>query len=106
MRCVNFGGRILVVGFTSGEWPQAPANLVLIKELSIIGVRAGEIGRRHPEIGRANKKALHELAASGAIDPHVSFALPLEQTLDALQLLIDRRVVGRAVVTMNGYEME
>ena len=106
MRCVNFGGRILVVGFASGEWPQAAANLVLIKELSIIGVRAGEIGRRHPEIGRANRKALRELAASGAIDPHVSFALPLEQTLDALQLLVDRRVVGRAVVTMNGYEME
>ena len=106
MRCVNFGGRILIVGFTSGHWPQAPANLVLIKELSIIGVRAGEIGRRHPEIGRANREALRELATSGAIDPHVSVAVPLERALDALRLLVNRQVVGKVVVTMNGYEME
>lgn len=103
MRCVNFGGRILSIGFTSGRWPQAPVNLVLIKELSIIGVRAGEIGRRHPEIGRANRQALRELAASGALDPHVSVALPLERAVDVLKMLVDREVVGKAVVTMNGY---
>ncbi|MEM6705962.1 MAG: NADPH:quinone oxidoreductase family protein [Acidobacteriota bacterium] len=104
MRCVNAGGRILAIGFTSGRWPQAPVNLVLIKELSILGVRAGEIGRRLPEVGRANRRALRELAESGAIDPHVSHALPLENVLDALQRLVDRRVVGKAVVLMNGYD--
>ena len=81
-------------------------NLVLIKELSIIGVRAGEIGRRHPEIGRANRKALRELAESGALHPHVSHALPLERALDVLRLLVHRQVVGKAVVTMNGYEWD
>ncbi len=106
MRCVNFGGRILAIGFTSGRWPQAPVNLVLIKELSIIGVRAGEIGRRHPEIGRANRKALRELAESGSLHPHVSHALPLERALDVLQLLVHRQVIGKAVVTMNGYEWD
>lgn len=104
MRCVNVGGRILAIGFTSGRWPQAPVNLVLIKELSILGVRAGEIGRRLPEVGRANRRALTELAESGAIDPHVSHALPFERAVDALRLLVERRVVGKAVVLMNGYD--
>ena len=104
MRCVNAGARILAIGFTSGRWPEAPINLVLIKELSILGVRAGEIGRRHPEIGRANRAALMELAESGAIDPHVSHIMPLEQALDAMRLLTERRVVGKAVLVMNGYK--
>ena len=52
MRCVNWRGRILTIGFTSGRWPQAPVNLILIKSISVIGVRAGEIGRRDPELGR------------------------------------------------------
>jgi len=106
MRCVNAGARILAIGFTSGRWPQAAVNLVLIKELSIIGVRAGEIGRRHPEIGRANRRALKELAESGSIDPHVSHVMPLERALEAMQLLTERRVVGKAVLVMNGYEAE
>ena len=43
MRCINIGGRLLTIGFTSGRWPSAPVNLVLIKQLSIIGVRAGSL---------------------------------------------------------------
>ena len=46
MRCINWGGRILTIGFTSGRWPMAPVNLILIKQISVIGVRAGEYGRR------------------------------------------------------------
>ncbi|MEE2777425.1 MAG: NADPH:quinone oxidoreductase family protein [Acidobacteriota bacterium] len=106
MRCVNFGGRILTIGFTSGRWPQAAVNLILIKEISIIGVRAGEIGRRHPEIGRANRQALRELANSGAISPHVSIARPLEEAIEVMHLMVDRKVTGKAVLTMNGYEMQ
>ena len=52
MRCINWGGRILTIGFTSGRWPQAAVNLILIKQIAVIGVRAGEVGRRDPQLGR------------------------------------------------------
>ena len=105
MRCVNWRGRILIIGFTSGQWPTAPVNLILIKSISVIGVRAGEIGRRDPELGRRNQAALWELAQSGAIDPYVCAGFPLERAVDAMRMLENRDVVGKCVVTMNGYEI-
>ncbi len=106
MRCVNWRGRILSIGFTSGRWPQAPVNLILIKSISVIGVRAGEIGRRDPEVGRQNQEALWDLAQTGAIDPYVCAGFPLERAVDAMRMLENRDVVGKCVVTMNGYEID
>ena len=104
MRCVNWNGRILTIGFTSGRWPSAPVNLILIKQISVIGVRAGEYGRRAPELGKENQRVLYELAASGQIQPYISHALPLEQAVAAMRLLENRQVVGKAVVTLNDYQ--
>ncbi len=106
MRCINWCGRILAIGFTSGRWPQAPVNLVLIKSISVIGVRAGEIGRRNPALGKRIRAAVAELAHGGAIDPHVCAGFPLERAVDAMRMLENRQVVGKCVVTMNGYELE
>lgn len=104
MRCVNFGGRILTIGFTSGRWPQAAVNLILIKMISVIGVRAGEIGRRNPELGAKFRRELNELAESGRISPYVCRGFPLEQAVDAMRMLERREVIGKCVVTMNGYD--
>ncbi len=103
MRCVNWGGRILTIGFTSGRWPSAPVNLILIKQISVIGVRAGEYGRRDPAKGRIVTDALYTLADEGKIQPYISHAMPLSQAVDAMRLLENREVIGKAVVTMNGY---
>ena len=105
MRCINWRGRLLTVGFTSGRWPQAPVNLILIKSIAVIGVRAGEIGRRDPALGRRNQAALAALAESGAIDPHVCAGFPLERAVDALRMLERRDVVGKCVVTMHGHRV-
>ena len=104
LRCINWGGRILTIGFTSGRWPLAPVNLILIKQISVIGVRAGEYGRQDPVRGKENTDEIHRLAEEGLISPHVSHALPLERAIDAMRLLEKREVIGKAVVTMNGYE--
>ena len=104
IRCINWGGRILTIGFTSGRWPLAPVNLILIKQISVIGVRAGEYGRQDPVRGKENTDEVHRLAEEGLISPHVSHALPLERAIDAMRLLENREVIGKAVVTMNGYE--
>ena len=105
MRCINWRGRLLTIGFTSGRWPQAPVNLILIKSIAVIGVRAGEIGRRDPELGQRNQAALQELAESGAIDPYVCAGFPLQEAVAAMRMLETRDVVGKCVVTMNGYEV-
>lgn len=103
MRCINWNGRILAIGFTSGVWPKAAVNHILIKQISVIGVRAGEIGRRDPEIGKRCKRELTELIETGAIDPYVCDSFPLENAVDAMNMLTQRKVVGKVVVTMNGY---
>jgi NADPH2:quinone reductase len=105
MRCIHWGGRLLSIGFTSGRWPQAPVNLILIKQISVIGVRAGEYGRQDLAKGIENRQRLYAMAEAGEIDPYISHALPLVEAVDAMRLLEQREVVGKAVVTMNGYQM-
>jgi NADPH2:quinone reductase len=105
MRCINFSGRLLTIGFTSGDWPLAKVNHILIKHISVIGVRAGEIGRRNPELGKRNMDALYDLLKTGAIDPYVCASFPLERAVDAMKMLEERKVVGKVVVTMNGYQI-
>ena len=104
MRCINWGGRILTIGFTSGVWPRAAVNHILIKQISVIGVRAGEIGRRDPELGKQIRDATYRLLADGAIDPYLCAWFPLEQAVDAMNMLVNRQVIGKVVVTANGYE--
>jgi NADPH2:quinone reductase len=98
-RCIAFGGRLLVVGFTSGRIPTLAANRALIKGFSVIGVRAGEYGRRYPEQGRENRLAIADLAEQRRIRPHVHAALPLAAWRDAFALIERRHVVGRVVLT-------
>lgn len=104
MRCINWNGRILTIGFTSGVWPKAAVNHILIKQISVIGVRAGEIGRRDPELGKRTRDAVYQLLAEGSIDPYICASFPLEQSVEAMNMLVDRKVVGKVVVTANGYE--
>jgi NADPH2:quinone reductase len=106
MRCINFGGRLLTIGFTSGVWPKAAVNHILIKQIAVIGVRAGEIGRRNPELGLKNNAALYKLLEDGTIDPYVCAGFPLEDAVLAMKMLEERKVIGKVVVTMNGYSVE
>jgi NADPH2:quinone reductase len=106
MRCINWNGRLLTIGFTSGVWPLAKVNHILIKQISVIGVRAGEIGRRDPELGKRNMQALYQLLETGAIDPYVCASFPLEQAVEAMKMLENRTVVGKVVVTMNDYHID
>jgi NADPH2:quinone reductase len=106
MRCINWNGRLLTIGFTSGVWPLAKVNHILIKHISVIGVRAGEIGRRDPELGKRNVQALYQLLESGAIDPYVCAGFPLEQAVEAMKMLENRTVIGKVVVTMNDYHID
>jgi NADPH2:quinone reductase len=97
-RCIAFDGRLLVVGFTSGRIPSISVNMPLIKGYSVVGVRAGEYGRRFPERGAENLKAVWSLADEGRITPRVHAELPLADWREAFDLLADRKVIGKAVI--------
>ena len=101
MRCINWGGRILIVGFTSGRIPSAPVNLPLIKGFSIIGVRAGEYGRRDPIRGKENIEAIYKLAEKGYLKPYVCKEFHLNDSKEAIAFLAERKVTGKIVVVMD-----
>jgi len=100
IRCINWGGRILIVGFTSGRIPTAPVNMPLIKGFSIVGVRAGEFGRRDPVKGKENIEAVKKLADEGNLKPHICKTFKLEEAKDAIKFLSERKLVGKIAVVM------
>jgi len=98
MRAANYGARLLVVGFTSGGPTRIMSNHVLIKGLSILGVRAGETARRGSALAEDYATELPRLAALGVMRPHISHRFPMERAADAFRALIDRQVIGKAVI--------
>jgi NADPH2:quinone reductase len=99
LRCINWGARLLVIGFTGGIGV-AKTNLVLIKGASVLGVRAGEAARRDPKIGEARIAQLIAWAEAGKIRPNVSHRLPLEDVATAMRLLTERKAIGRVALMM------
>jgi NADPH2:quinone reductase len=100
LRAIAWRGRIVLVGFAEGRIPTVPANYALLKGCSVIGARAGEFRRREPAAGKAMSEELLKLANSGKIKPHVSHVLPLAETPRAMALMQQRKIVGKAVLTM------
>ena len=99
VRCIAWGARLLVIGFTGGIG-LARTNLLLIKGASVLGVRAGEAVRKDPALGEARLKVLLAWAEQGKIRPNVSHRLPLADYAAAMQLLIDRKAIGRVALMM------
>lgn len=101
-RCIAFGGRLLVVGFTSGRIATVSTNIPLIKGFSVIGVRAGEYGRRFPDRGRENLDAVWALAAERRIAPRVDACYPLKEWRRAFDAMAASEQVGKLVLTAGG----
>jgi NADPH2:quinone reductase len=99
MRCIAPFGRILIVGFTSGRAATAKTNHLLIKDAEVIGYTIGALGRHDPAWAARNAAVLLSWLAAGRIKPYVSHVLPLERTAEALQLIKDRKVIGKAILT-------
>src|SRR4051795_1653575 len=97
MRCIAWGARVLIIGFTGGIG-LARTNLLLIKGASVLGVRAGEAVRKNPALGELRIRTLLEWAEQGKIRPNVSHRMPLEDYAAAMQLLVDRKAIGRVAL--------
>ncbi|MDB2407283.1 NADPH:quinone oxidoreductase family protein [Jannaschia sp.] len=98
-RATNPGGRLLIIGFASGDVPQIKANHLMVKNIDALGVYWGGYLRFAPQIVTDSIATLFAMYAAGKIAPHVSHVLPLERAPEALDLLRTRRSTGKVVVT-------
>jgi NADPH:quinone reductase len=98
LRCINWNGRLLVVGFAGGPIPSAKANLILLKGCSVVGVFWGAFSAREPEVNRKNFAQLMTWYEQGSLKPAISHRFPLERAADALNAIVRREVVGKAVL--------
>ncbi len=98
LRAIAWRGRLLVIGFAAGEIPQIPANLLLLREISAVGVYWGESSKRDPAGNRRLLAQLFGWLAEGKLRPLVSKEYPLADTPQALQDLLARRAVGKLVI--------
>ena len=96
-RLLAWEGRLLVVGFASGDIPAAPANHVLVKNYAVVGVHMGGYRQRHPDLLSRCYEDLHQRLLAGEISPLVSEQITFEKIPDALRRLAARRTVGRVV---------
>jgi NADPH:quinone reductase-like Zn-dependent oxidoreductase len=97
-RCVAFEGRIVLVGFTAGSIPAVPANHVLLRNYSVVGLHLALYRTRAPHLLRAVHAELLDLLAAGAIAPRIHAAIPFAQAPRALELIADRSAIGRVVL--------
>ena len=100
MRCIAWNGRLLVVGFASGRIAEARTNIILLKEISVVGVAWGAFAHRDSAANRANFAELLRWYEAGALQPLVSRRLPLADAPAALEAFQSRSVVGKQVLTV------
>lgn len=92
--------RILTIGFASGDVPKIPANHLLVKNLTIMGLYWGGYLKFRPEVVTQSLTTLFNWYAEGKLVPHISHEFPLDQASDALGVLRARAATGKVVVTM------
>lgn len=101
LRCIAWEGRLLVIGFASGRIPAAPANYILLKNCSLVGVVWGAYLGRDPEVVHRSMKELIEWYGQGKLKPHISRAFPLAEAPEAMKSMMTRKSTGKIVLTMD-----
>jgi len=100
LRACNPEARILVIGFASGTVPQIPANLLLVKNISVVGLYWGGYLKFSPETLTGSMARLFEWYTEGTLKPHISHSFPFDQLDDAFETLRQRKSTGKVIVTL------
>lgn len=100
LRATRPEGRLLTIGFAGGDVPQVPANLLLVKNLTVMGLYWGGYLAFRPEVLTASLARLAGWIAQGDLHPHIGAQMPLDQAGAALELLRSRQSTGKVVVTI------
>lgn len=100
LRCINVGGRVLVLGFAGGRIGNVPANLPLLKNASIIGSFLGGWRKRHVEAGPEINRAIQNILAESGMKTPIARTFPMPEAAKALNTMLDRGNVGQIVLAM------
>ena len=101
MRCINWYGRVLIVGFVGGDIPKLPTNLVLLKSCQVVGVFYGAFSARSPQESQQNFREIMDMFDAGKINPLVGREFEFEQYVDALNCLENRQAIGKVVLNIS-----
>lgn len=100
LRLLRVDGRLLVVGFTSGEIPEVKVNRLLLSNTSVVGAGYGAYVARNPATADSVGAAVNELVAAGHVRPPISRRFALDEAVEAMRLIEDRAVLGKVVVEL------
>ncbi len=98
LRCLGYRGRLVILGFLGGGPATIRSNYLLIKAIDAIGIYMGAFQQNEPELAEANIRALLDLAGQGKLKTRISHRFALEDAATAVQAVIDRKVIGKAVL--------
>jgi NADPH2:quinone reductase len=98
LKCLAWGGRLVVVGFSSGTIPAPALNRVMLKHIALLGLNLGSYHEHDPQLLRDATQALFDLYQLGRLKPLVSATYPLERAAEALDELAERRSVGKLLL--------
>mgnify|MGYP003327772952 CR=1 FL=1 len=97
-KCIAWEGRLLVIGFAGGTIPKLAANRILLKNISVVGLFWGNYMMHNPDLIRETQQKLYTLYEQKKIKPVIHESRPMDQLLDALDLLNERRINGKLVL--------
>ena len=100
LRALKPEGRFVVIGFAGGGVPQFPANILLVKNIDVIGLYWGGYNSFAPQVITRSLADLMDMYARGDLHPHVSHALPLDRVEEAMELMRSRASTGKVVITI------
>ena len=100
LKCINFEGRILVIGFAGGERQMVPANHVLVKNCDIIGLSWSFYREKKLDVDQRAFADLCRMYEAGQVNPPVTETFPLAKAGKALRRLVDRAAMGKLVLTV------
>lgn len=100
LRALRPEGRFLAIGFAGGKVPQFPANILLVKNLTVIGLYWGGYLNFAPTLLTESLRDVFDWYAQGRLKPHVSHVLPFDQVFDGFELLLNRKSTGKIVISL------
>jgi len=98
LRAVKWGARLVVIGFAGGKVQQVPANILLVKNVDVLGFFWGSYRRERPDLLAESFRALSVMLEKGQLRPHVSETLPLDSWRQGFDSLVSRRSTGKVVL--------
>ena len=99
IRAVNWEARMLIIGFAAGRTQKIPANLILVKNISVVGVVYGAQTERDPSYGASFVQEAADLFRQGRVKPHIGKTFPLSQAAEAMDALLSRSYAGKIILT-------